>query len=94
MGTPLPGLPGFGAAGMGGPFMAGNSSGNQTGRAARSGGGGKKQRENLPKESVLTLKSWLYEHIIHPYPTEAEKNTLMQVCIDRLLHVNCRWCSC
>jgi hypothetical protein len=41
--------------------------------------GNKRQRENLPKAAVALLKSWMFEHITHPYPSDAEKNALMQV---------------
>jgi len=33
----------------------------------------KKRRGNLPKHVTAILKSWLLEHVKHPYPTEEEK---------------------
>ncbi|KAJ1923173.1 Homeobox protein [Tieghemiomyces parasiticus] len=36
----------------------------------------KKRRGNLPKHVTAMLKSWLLEHMMHPYPTEEEKLTL------------------
>jgi len=74
---PMPGMPGMLAPGMPGSLACAGV-GSFPGRG-KGGSGGKKQRENLPKQSVTTLKIWLYDHIHHPYPTETEKNTLMQV---------------
>jgi len=37
---------------------------------------GKKRRGNLPKHVTDFLRSWLEEHIQHPYPTEDEKHLL------------------
>merc|ERR1711956_169690 len=38
----------------------------------------KGERSGLPKESRDVLKSWLFQHISNPYPTEYEKNLLAQ----------------
>jgi hypothetical protein len=46
---------------------------------AAAGGTSRKSRENLPKDSVRIMKRWLFQHITHPYPTEADKTALMQV---------------
>ena len=35
-------------------------------------------RSSLPQEARGVLKTWLHEHIDHPYPTESEKNLLAQ----------------
>ena len=51
----------------------------------------KKRRGNLPKPVTDILRMWFQDHIAHPYPTEDEKQVLMQrtglsisqVCIDR-----------
>ncbi|CAN1173904.1 BEL1-like homeodomain protein 9 [Linum perenne] len=32
----------------------------------------------LPDRAVALLKSWLFEHFLHPYPTDAEKQILAQ----------------
>jgi hypothetical protein len=32
------------------------------------------------REVTNQLKAWIYEHIEHPYPNEAEKFNLMKVC--------------
>jgi len=36
-----------------------------------------KRRGSLPKPSVEKLKTWLKGHLQHPYPSEAEKNDLV-----------------
>jgi hypothetical protein len=36
----------------------------------------KGERSTLPKESRDVLKTWLFQHISNPYPTEYEKNYL------------------
>ena len=36
----------------------------------------KGERSTLPKESRDVLKTWLFQHISNPYPTEYEKNLL------------------
>ncbi|KAI8098615.1 Homeodomain-like protein [Halteromyces radiatus] len=36
----------------------------------------KKRRGNLPRAVTSVLRSWLYEHKEHPYPTDEEKLTL------------------
>ena len=47
-----------------------NTSKNSSSKGERGG--------NLPKESRDVLKSWLFQHISNPYPTEYEKNLLAQ----------------
>jgi len=36
----------------------------------------KKRRGNLPKSATNLLKKWLYDHLLHPYPSEEEKAAL------------------
>jgi hypothetical protein len=43
------------------------------------GRSGKKRRGNLPKHTTDTLRSWLHEHVDHPYPTEEQKQHLMSI---------------
>ncbi|OBT99529.2 hypothetical protein VE01_02952 [Pseudogymnoascus verrucosus] len=43
----------------------------------KSGGGGRKRRGNLPKETTDKLRAWFVGHLHHPYPTEDEKQDLM-----------------
>ncbi|KAL7270356.1 homeodomain superfamily [Rhizina undulata] len=38
---------------------------------------GKRRRGNLPKHVTDLLRSWLNDHLHHPYPTEDEKQMLM-----------------
>eukprot|EP00049_Salpingoeca_infusionum_P003577 m.68015 g.68015 ORF g.68015 m.68015 type:complete len:545 (+) comp12185_c1_seq1:461-2095(+) len=37
---------------------------------------GKKTRANLPKSTTNMLKTWLFDHHQHPYPTDAEKREM------------------
>lgn len=41
--------------------------------------GVKRRRGNLPKHVTDTLRTWLTNHVAHPYPTEEEKQQLCQV---------------
>ncbi|CAK8693267.1 homeobox protein PKNOX2-like [Clavelina lepadiformis] len=48
----------------------------------------KTKRGILPKHATEILRSWLFSHIVHPYPTEDEKRSLAnQTCLT-LLQVN------
>lgn len=38
----------------------------------------KKRRGNLPREVTEILRSWLNDHVHHPYPTESEKAQLIK----------------
>lgn len=40
--------------------------------------GTKRRRGNLPKPVTDLLRAWLRDHVQHPYPTEEEKQMLMQ----------------
>eukprot|EP01028_Stygiella_incarcerata_P000338 TRINITY_DN1037_c0_g1_i2.p1 TRINITY_DN1037_c0_g1~~TRINITY_DN1037_c0_g1_i2.p1 ORF type:complete len:451 (+),score=132.67 TRINITY_DN1037_c0_g1_i2:165-1355(+) len=35
-----------------------------------------KKRGNLPKHAINLLKTWLFQHFLHPYPSEEEKKEL------------------
>jgi hypothetical protein len=38
----------------------------------------RKRRGNLPKETTDTLRAWFREHLVHPYPSEEEKQRMMK----------------
>lgn len=38
----------------------------------------RKRRGNLPKETTDKLKAWFHAHLLHPYPTEDEKQEFMR----------------
>ena len=67
----------------------GSMPGNMSYQPMNDDGRHKKRRGNLPKHTTDLLRSWLQQHIDHPYPTEEEKQYLMgqtglnlnQVCI-------------
>jgi len=46
------------------------------------------KRGLLPRAATETLRSWLFQHLVHPYPTEDEKRTLAQQTGLTLLQVN------
>lgn len=48
----------------------------------------KTKRGVLPKQATEILRSWLFSHIVHPYPTEDEKRTLATKTNLTLLQVN------
>ncbi|KAH9884479.1 hypothetical protein F4778DRAFT_561597 [Xylariomycetidae sp. FL2044] len=39
----------------------------------------RKRRGNLPKETTDKLRAWFLSHLLHPYPTEDEKQELLRV---------------
>ncbi|GAM21987.1 hypothetical protein SAMD00019534_051620 [Acytostelium subglobosum LB1] len=49
---------------------------NDNGGTGGSSGKNKKKRGKLPCEATSILKKWLFEHNMHPYPTEDEKAVL------------------
>nr|QFQ66898.1 PKNOX2-like protein [Hofstenia miamia] len=48
----------------------------------------KTKRGVLPKQATQIMRSWLFQHIVHPYPTEDEKRQLAQQTSLTLLQVN------
>ncbi|XP_074652288.1 homeobox protein PKNOX1-like [Tubulanus polymorphus] len=48
----------------------------------------KTKRGILPKHATQVMKSWLFQHIVHPYPTEDEKRQIASQTNLSLLQVN------
>ena len=46
------------------------------------------KRGILPKQATSIMRSWLFQHIVHPYPTEDEKRTISAQTNLTLLQVN------
>ena len=46
------------------------------------------KRSNLPRPAVDILKTWLFQHLVHPYPSEEEKRMLAQQTNLNLTQVN------
>ena len=56
----------------------------------------KKRRGNLPKHVTDILRIWFTDHLAHPYPTEDEKQALMQqtgLSISQVSHIPLRCAS-
>jgi len=51
-------------------------------------GGGHSKRGVLPKQATSIMRSWLFQHIVHPYPTEDEKRAIASQTNLTLLQVN------
>eukprot|EP01080_Neovahlkampfia_damariscottae_P001941 gene1941-1449_t len=47
-----------------------------------------KKRGNLPKNATAILKNWLFQHFLHPYPTEEEKKDLSQSTMLTITQIN------
>ncbi|CAH8461841.1 unnamed protein product [Schistosoma turkestanicum] len=50
--------------------------------------GGKQKRGVLPKRATQIMKQWLFQHLVHPYPTEDEKRQIASQTNLTLLQVN------
>jgi len=50
--------------------------------------GNKVKRGVLPRKATAVLRSWLFQHLVHPYPTEDEKRQLAAQTKLTLLQVN------
>lgn len=55
----------------------GSMPGNMSYQPMNDDGRHKKRRGNLPKHTTDLLRSWLQQHLDHPYPSEEEKQYLM-----------------
>ncbi|XP_030761174.1 homeobox protein PKNOX2-like [Sitophilus oryzae] len=51
-------------------------------------GGKKTKRGILPKHATSVMRSWLFQHLVHPYPTEDEKRHIASQTNLTLLQVN------
>ncbi|KAG5893451.1 hypothetical protein JTB14_012168 [Gonioctena quinquepunctata] len=51
-------------------------------------GGRKQKRGVLPKHATSVMRSWLFQHLVHPYPTEDEKRHIAAQTNLTLLQVN------
>ncbi|KAF7987841.1 hypothetical protein HCN44_003704 [Aphidius gifuensis] len=49
---------------------------------------GRQKRGVLPKQATSIMRAWLFQHLVHPYPTEAEKNQIASQTNLTLLQVN------
>ena len=50
----------------------------------------KVKRGVLPRKATTVLRSWLFQHLVHPYPTEEEKRQLAAQTKLTLLQVSTR----
>jgi len=48
----------------------------------------KQKRGVLPKQATSIMRSWLFQHLVHPYPTEDEKRQIAAQTDLTLLQVN------
>ncbi|CAH1407548.1 unnamed protein product [Nezara viridula] len=48
----------------------------------------KQKRGVLPKQATTIMRSWLFQHLVHPYPTEDEKRQIAAQTDLTLLQVN------
>ncbi|EAA04607.4 AGAP007539-PA, partial [Anopheles gambiae str. PEST] len=53
-----------------------------------SGSGKRHKRGILPKHATSVMRAWLFQHLVHPYPTEDEKRAIAAQTNLTLLQVN------
>ncbi|XP_049546930.1 homeobox protein meis3-A-like [Anopheles darlingi] len=53
-----------------------------------SSGGKRLKRSILPKQATGVMRAWLFQHLVHPYPTEDEKRAIAAQTSLTLLQVN------
>ncbi|XP_063979001.1 homeobox protein PKNOX2-like isoform X2 [Diachasmimorpha longicaudata] len=66
----------------------GNASSSHTGANGSSRKGGRQKRGVLPKQATSIMRAWLFQHLVHPYPTEDEKRQIASQTNLTLLQVN------
>ena len=64
------------------------SSDDEEENVVNSASGNKAKRGILPRKATAVLRSWLFQHLVHPYPTEEEKRQLAAQTKLTLLQVN------
>ena len=67
---------GEGSEDSSGSLQGGVSRGSGTNGKSSAGPKPKKRRGHLPETATNSLKKWLFDHEMHPYPTEEEKAVL------------------
>ncbi|XP_046423778.1 homeobox protein PKNOX2-like isoform X1 [Neodiprion virginianus] len=65
-----------------GTTTSGHSGGHSSARK------GRQKRGVLPKQATSIMRSWLFQHLVHPYPTEDEKRQIASQTNLTLLQVN------
>lgn len=68
--------------GAGGHLLTGGHIGGVGGRSSKT------KRGVLPKQATSVMRSWLFQHLVHPYPTEDEKRNIAAQTNLTLLQVN------
>ncbi|XP_014489415.1 PREDICTED: homeobox protein PKNOX2-like isoform X3 [Dinoponera quadriceps] len=69
----------------------GNAASNHSGNHRSNHGSARKGRQKrgvLPKQATGIMRSWLFQHLVHPYPTEDEKRQIASQTNLTLLQVN------
>ncbi|XP_020292277.1 homeobox protein PKNOX2-like isoform X1 [Pseudomyrmex gracilis] len=69
----------------------GNTSSNHAGNHRSNHGSARKGRQKrgvLPKHATGIMRTWLFQHLVHPYPTEDEKRQIASQTNLTLLQVN------
>ncbi|XP_012264084.1 homeobox protein PKNOX2-like isoform X2 [Athalia rosae] len=65
-----------------GTTISGHSGGHSSARK------GRQKRGVLPKQATSIMRTWLFQHLVHPYPTEDEKRQISSQTNLTLLQVN------
>ncbi|EFN84843.1 Homeobox protein PKNOX2 [Harpegnathos saltator] len=69
----------------------GNAASNHSGNHRSNHGSARKGRQKrgvLPKQATGIMRTWLFQHLVHPYPTEDEKRQIASQTNLTLLQVN------